>query len=109
MKVKDGVMALMGDAIGQIGDISMSGLSFTYLDGSYRVSSNGIVSLVDINDGICIDSLPVVIVQDRSARPSLGFSFVIMRHCSMKFYDLSQQQLKELDEFVSKNIVHISQ
>ena len=109
MKVKDGVMVLLGDVIGQIADISMNGLSFTYIDGDYRSCSNEIVSLVDIHDGACINSLPVVIVEDRPDTPGLEFSFVIMRHCRMKFQDLSPQQFRELNEFVTKNAVHINQ
>ncbi len=97
-RLKDGTYAVLGapaNKLGQIIDISMSGMAFTYLADNDPI---GTADALDIlaNQGICVEKIPYTTVTDVVVPNETLFSTVIMRRHCIKFNDLDMETKKKI-------------
>lgn len=104
--VKEGAYALMrqpANKIGQIIDISMSGLAFSYLsinaDDSNRESS-----YMDLlaEDGLLVESLPIKPISKTVIPNRQSFSHLSIWRQSVKFEDMSNHQKRSLQSLIDQ-------
>jgi hypothetical protein len=113
-KVPSGLFAVARDhreRIGQIIDISKSGLVFQY------VSAEGVAgdeleidilatSAGDNDRGFRVKGLPARKVADYEFTDESGTGLLTLRRCSVKFERLSPEQNSILESFIRENCVH---
>jgi len=98
-KVASGAYAVMGDKpnkLGQINNISSSGLAFKYL--ANEASSNG-ARVMDVfvrNDTLHMKDIPIKTVYDVELAKENPCSTVLLRQQSVMFGDLTEEQNSEL-------------
>ncbi|MBU0675294.1 MAG: PilZ domain-containing protein [Proteobacteria bacterium] len=84
---------------GEIIDISMGGLSFSYVDrGDWSDTSFDQGMLFGDND-LCLEDLPLKIISDCAINSGLS----IIRRCGVKFEGLTAKQLSQLEYFIWAN------
>ncbi|MBU0485929.1 MAG: PilZ domain-containing protein [Proteobacteria bacterium] len=84
---------------GQIIDISMGGLAFSYIDrGDWSNESLELGMLFGEGD-LCIDELPLKIISDCA----IGNGISMIRRCGVKFGELTPKQIAQLEYFIWAN------
>ena len=105
-KVKEGALAFFNpnpSILGSIIDISEGGLAFTYMDNSVSLPEEPVkLDILMSDDGFYLDQLPFETVADFRIPPEYSFSTVTMKRLCLKFGELSAEQKKQLDYFISK-------
>ena len=101
-RVKDGTYAVLGapaNKLGQIVDISMSGMAFTYLADNDPI---GTAEALDIlaNQGICVEKIPYTTVTDVVVPNETPFSTIIMRRHCIKFNELTTETKTKIQELI---------
>ncbi|MCJ7600662.1 MAG: hypothetical protein MUO63_04060 [Desulfobulbaceae bacterium] len=102
--VRDGTYAFLrppANKIGQIIDISLSGLAFCYFstNGASR-DSNGLDLLAD--DGICLEDVPYTTINDFILPTEQPYSQITMRRRCIKFGLLSKKHREYLQKIINK-------
>lgn len=93
--------------LGQILDISQSGLAFSYFstNGSFMESDR-----LDIlaNEKIFLENIPIKTIADFILPTEQPFSQITMRRRSLQFKSLSEDQVSQLKDFIYKygNDIH---
>lgn len=106
--VQDNTFATLGsvfDKVGKVNDISIKGLSFSYLSESIEASSDSDSSRVDIffpKNRSHLTNVPCKIVYDIPNHISGKNHSVMMYRCGLYFGKLPKIQLKLLDIFIKK-------
>ena len=106
--VHDNTFATLGsvfDKVGKVNDISIQGLSFSYLSESIETGSDSDSSRVDIflsKNGFYLTNVPCKIVYDIPNHISGKNHSVMMYRCGLYFGKLPKIQLKLLDIFIKK-------
>lgn len=85
--------------LGSIIDISMGGLSFSYIDTGEWPKDIPSLAIIFGSDDLCLDEFPLRIISDCSL--SKGMS--MMRRCGVQFGELSRKQLSQLEHFIWVN------
>ena len=84
---------------GEIIDISMGGLAFSYVDrGDWEDESFDQGMLFGEND-LCLEELPLKIISDCAINSGLS----IIRRCGVKFGELTPKQISQLEYFIWAN------
>lgn len=94
--------------IGEIIDMSSGGMAFRYLN--YEKQPFGMLTsdkLVELDifwdgDGYSLGTVPVKTISDAEISKTGPSSFITMRHCRMKFTELTSYQSLQLDNFIQK-------
>jgi hypothetical protein len=90
--------------LGEILDISMSGLSFRYMvDSEEVVNQSRELDILFGDDDFYLDKLPFSTVSDRLSNNGLPFSTMIMRRRGVQFGDLNDAQRDQLEYFIENN------
>jgi hypothetical protein len=90
--------------LGEIIDISMSGLSFRYMvDSEELVNQSRELDILFGDDDFYLDRLLFVTISDRMTSNGLPFSTMLMRRRGVQFSDLSAPQQSELEYFITHN------
>ena len=102
--VRDGTYAFLrppANKIGQIIDISLSGLAFCYFstNGASR-DANGLDLLAD--DGICLEDVPYTTINDFILPTEQPFSQITMRRRCIQFGPLTERHLEYLQKIINK-------
>lgn len=102
--VRDGTYAFLrppANKIGQIIDISLSGLAFCYFstNGASR-DGNGLDLLAD--EGICLEDLPYTTIHDFVLPNEQPFSQITMRRRCIKFGPLTAKHREYLQRIIDK-------
>ena len=95
--------------IGEIINMSTGGMAFRYLN--YEKESYGCISSdkpveLDIfwdGDGYSLGKVPVKTISDSVISQISPMSFIAMRHCRMKFTELTPLQELKLDQFINNH------
>jgi hypothetical protein len=97
-KAKSGTFKLE-DRSGDIIDISMGGLSFSYVDdGGWTNESFDCGMLMGEKD-LCLEDIPLKIISDCAINSGLS----ITRRCGVKFEKLTARQLAQLEYYIWTN------
>ncbi|MBU0481192.1 MAG: PilZ domain-containing protein [Proteobacteria bacterium] len=97
-RAKSGTCAVESKA-GEIIDISMGGLAFSYVDhGDWTDESFDRGMLFGEKD-LCVEDLPLKIISDCAINSGLS----IIRRCGVKFGELTPKQLSQLEYFIWAN------
>ena len=101
---RDGTYAFLrppANKIGQIIDISLSGLAFCYFstNGASR-DANGLDLLAD--DGICLEDVPYTTINDFILPTEQPFSQITMRRRCIKFGTLTEKHREYLQKIIDK-------
>ena len=84
---------------GQILNISKGGLSFRYIASKENLKDASNLSIMLTNGRFGLHDIPVAPVWDRPIPRNFSYSLIAMRHCAVKFKDLSDTQQSELKIF----------
>lgn len=85
--------------LGQVVDISMGGLSFSYIETGNWVKESSPLATLFGPDDLCIDEFPMRIISDCS----LGNGVSMLRRCGVEFGELNQKQISQLEHFIWVN------
>ena len=105
-KVKEGALAFFNPnptILGSIIDVSKSGLAFAYMktDSEIDLTPEIKLDLLMSVDGFYLDQLPFDAVADILLPSQYAFSTIVMKRLCVKFGQLSKNQKKQLDYFIS--------
>ncbi len=94
-----GCSVSIGSHVGEILDISVGGLAFSYVDhGDWLHEQRGPGVLLGI-DNLCPEEIEVKIISDCV----IGGGVSVMRRCGVEFQKLSPKQLAQLEHFIMAN------
>jgi len=111
--VQDNTFATLGSVfykVGKVNDISIKGLSFSYLSENIEAGSNSDSSRVDIflsKNNFYLTNVPCKIVYDIPNHISSKNHSVMMYRCGLYFGKLSKIQLKLLSIFLKKHATEV--
>lgn len=99
--VKEGTYVVNSPNMGQLTDISMSGLSFTYFDWEEWPDSFQEMDIFQANGGYCLHNLAGDTVSDCTANTYMqDLTHSTQRRRGVHFRDLSMAQVDELRQFI---------
>jgi len=105
-KTKDLSFALLKSAsyeeLGGIVDISKGGLAFQYLVGEDRIKEPVELDIILAGNGFHIKKIPCKTISDFEITNEIYFSSLKMRRHSIKFGELDNNQISELDYFIKQ-------
>ena len=111
--VQDNTFATLGSVfykVGKVNDISIKGLSFSYLSENIEAGSNSDSSRVDIfisKNNFYLTNVPCKIVYDIPNHISGKNHSVMMYRCGLYFGKLPKIQLKLLGIFIKKHATEV--
>ena len=90
---------------GRINDISLGGLSFSYVEGEEWYQNAAELDILFGDDDFYLDRIPFETVSDTMIENESPYSQIVMRRCGVKFGTLSEAQLDKLRYFIRHNTV----
>ncbi|MEN8135297.1 MAG: PilZ domain-containing protein [Thermodesulfobacteriota bacterium] len=84
---------------GDIVDISMGGLSFSYLEGDNWTDESFDCEMLMGEKDLCLEEIPLKIISDCAINRGLS----ITRRCGVKFEKLTPKQMAQLEYFIWAN------
>ena len=106
-KVKDLSFALLKsdsyEELGEIIDISKGGLAFQYLVGENQIKEAVELDIILAHNGFHLKKLPCKTISDFEIINEIYFSSLKMRRHSIKFGELDNNQISELDYFIKQH------
>ena len=97
-KAKSGTCTVEPKA-GEIIDISMGGLAFSYVDRGDWTDESLDTGMLFGEEDLCLEDLPLKIISDCAINSGLS----IIRRCGVKFEELTPKQLSQLEYFIWAN------
>ena len=107
-KVAEGAFAALvnqGSKLGQIRDISKTGLSFRYIDSEEAPADGRELKIILGRGGLCVDKVPFKKVTDFEIKSEFSFSSIRMRQIGLEFGELSPTQRVHLNNFIENHTV----
>jgi hypothetical protein len=86
--------------VGQIMDVSLSGLSIDYIQMNTIENDNAWVEVFVVSDTFCIHDIPFCLVYDIPGMLKIGG--LVKRRCGIKFLSASEHQQLKIEEFLLK-------
>jgi hypothetical protein len=105
-KVAEGAFAALvnhGSKLGQIRDISKTGLSFRYIDSEEEQAEARELKIILGSGGLCVDKVPFKKVTDFEIKSKFSFSSIKMRQTGLKFGELTPGQQARLNNFIQNH------
>ena len=101
-KVKSGTFAGCSPNVGEIINISLGGIAFSYIDfgRSGSTSSNFILCG---QDGCCLDNLSYTIISDKVCNDTSALSHIVTKQRRIQFDNLTDDQRDKLQNFIAIN------
>ena len=106
--VKEGAFAVIKEqqdtkaTIGQVIDISESGLAFKYMARSEPVKVAHKLDIFFSGQGVQLKNISFKIISDFGIENSFMFSSILMRRGCLQFQNLTQIHRDQLNEFIQK-------
>ncbi len=107
-KVAEGAFAALvnqGSKLGQIRDISKTGLSFRYIDSEEEPADGRELKIILGSGGLCVDKVPFKKVTDFEIKSEFSFSSIRMRQIGLEFGELSPTQRVHLNNFIQNHTI----
>ena len=105
-KVKDLSFALLKtvfyEELGEILDISKGGLAFKYLVGENQIKEAVELDIIHAHNSFHMKKLPCKTISDFEIINGVDFSSLKMKRHSVKFGELDNNQISELDYFIKR-------
>lgn len=86
--------------VGQIMDISMSGLSFHYIMAGGNADRSCELDILLAYHGMCTEKIQFETVSDIEIENKSPFSPMLMRRCGVRFGELTDNQKSQLKDFI---------
>jgi len=107
-KVAEGAFAALvnrGSKLGQIRDISKTGLSFRYIDSEEEQAEARELKIILGSGGLCVDKVPFKKVTDFAIKSEFSFSSIKMRQIGLQFGELTPVQSVRLSNFIQNHTI----
>ena len=107
-KVAEGAFAVLvnrGSKLGQIKDISKTGLSFRYIDSEEEQAEARELKIILGSGGLCVDKVPFKKVTDFGIKSEFIFSSIKMRQIGLQFGALTPEQQVRLSNFIQNHTI----
>jgi hypothetical protein len=107
-KAVEGVFAALVNhhsQLGQIKDISKTGLAFRYIDHGDASGEASELKIIIRKGGLYLDKLPFKKVADFQLKNEYSFSSLIMRQIGLQFGDLTSRQYIRIEHFIQKHTI----
>jgi len=107
-KAADGVFAAIvnhNSKLGQIKDVSKTGLSFHYIDSGDEPGEVSELKIIIGKRGVYMDKLPFTKVTDFEIKNQHSFGSLTMRHIGLQFGPLTRQQSNRLEHFIQEHTI----
>jgi hypothetical protein len=91
--------------LGQIQDISTSGLSFRYIEDHGQTDDAQELKIIVGNRGLYLDKIPFTKIFDCEITNQYSFSSIKMRQIGLQFGELTAEQQHRLHDFIQKHTV----
>ena len=91
-----------GNPVGPINDISLGGLSFSYVVSNETTRELPELDVCLQDDGFYLCKIPFETVSDFEVKEPAGFRPMGLRRRSVQFGDLSEEQMSQLEYFMEK-------
>ena len=91
--------------LGQIQDISTSGLSFRYIEDHGQTDDAQELKIIVGNRGLYLDKIPFTKIFDCEITNKYSFSSIKMRQIGLQFGELTTEQQHRLHDFIQKHTV----
>jgi hypothetical protein len=101
-RVKDDAFAVVGSPsskIGQVIDISMGGLAFSYIAGKEQPNMSHELGILLAQNSFHLTKIPFETIWDKEAK-EVPFSTLAMRRCGVHFAGLTRSQTSQLEYFI---------
>lgn len=89
----------INNKVGQIIDISMGGLSFSYIDRGDWSHESVELGMLFGDGALCLEDIPLKIISDCA----IGSGLSIVRRCGVQFGKLNAKQISQLEYFIWAN------
>ena len=102
-RVQDGSFAALSPefyVLGQIVDISRTGLGFRYVGSNVRSHEYAELKILEINGSFSCDKIPFKTIWDYSTPQDFSLGSVTLRHCGVQFGKLGDDQKFDLKYFI---------
>jgi len=96
------------EELGEIVDIGKGGLAFQYLVGEDRIEEPVELDIILAGNGVHIKKIPCKTISDFEITNEIYFSSLKMRRHSIKFGELDNNQISELDYFIKQNTIAVA-
>ncbi|MBU4185026.1 MAG: PilZ domain-containing protein [Desulfobacteraceae bacterium] len=93
------------EELGEIVDISKGGLAFQCLVGEDRIKEPVELDIILAGNGFHIKKIPCKTISDFEMTNKIYFSSLKMRRHSIKFGELDNNQISELDYFIKQHTI----
>ncbi len=107
-KAVEGVFAALvnhSSKLGQIKDISKTGLAFHYIDHGDASGEASELKIIIGKAGVYLDKLPFKKVTDFQLKNEHSFSSIIMRQIGLQFGELTARQYTRIEHFIQKHTI----
>ena len=102
-QVQDNAFAVHRDYVTKLGkilDISISGLSFSYIDDGKQLNGSCDLDIFLSGNGFRLEKVQVRIISDVHIVSKIPFSSIIMRRGGVQFEELLQKQISQVEYFI---------
>lgn len=97
------VLDIPGNTIGQIIDISLSGLAFKYFSAKGKPIESPDLDILTTEQGLCLEGIPYTLVDDFAvSKKQQPFNQLEMRRHCVKFNDLTEDRITKIQSFIKK-------
>jgi hypothetical protein len=99
---REGALAALGPhstRIGQIIDVSMGGLAFSYIAGEEPSDGSFELGILFAEESFYLTQIPFKTISDQEAK-EVPFSFVKMRRCGVQFGEMTHSQISQVEYFI---------
>ncbi|MBW1705964.1 MAG: PilZ domain-containing protein [Deltaproteobacteria bacterium] len=109
LEAQEGAFAAMRGPVsklGQIIDISKSGLAFRYIDTGVRPDRSFDLDISLTNNGFHLEDVPCKNISDSEITNEFHFSSITMRRLGVQFAELTHKQTSQLEYFIQNHTMN---
>ena len=88
--------------MGVIVDVSLDGIAIEYMNKDKRINDWNTLDIVSSRIDRIIKSIPAATIYDDTVSPKKTYAEGAARRCGFKFYELSSEQRKLLQQFIDE-------
>jgi len=106
VKVDDGGFVQLSPGfpvLGKIINISRSGLAFRYVASKGQTNGSAVLNILTTDRRFCLEKVPAKIIRDSAMPDEFSFHAITLRHCAVKFGELTPSQKLGLEHFIRSN------
>ena len=108
LRAKEGSYAAIDSnyiIMGRIKDINKCGLAFQYVANGKKLTGQLTINIFRHSKEFYLKNLPFKTISDFYVDSRSPFSTIILRQCSGKFADLTDNQISQLDRFIQNHTI----